>query len=438
MGSRELLQSLANDANDSDVKSKTFGRHLREQRESRGISLRKFAKELQISAAFLVDLEKDRRKPNPQLLQKIADQLDVPASTFDEFSPYLPKSVREWAEGEPVVTRALSLIAKYATPEDALGLLERGAIRLGQRRFAMAIYESELQAIGLESSSWDSETGGDLFGIWAEIPIVYLATRSGPNSVRDQAHFRLDVDYLIRLSVQLEQDWGLRYFGDWHSHHRLELQTPSGGDRARIQRLASKNAFQEMAEFIVTFSRSYNTDRSIRLHPYAYLQLPSEETTDIVPIVLTGISPVRDALAKAQVLPEQHLSSFSSFSLDRVVIPKEPLPRVPGNLGPVTRPITDRVIRRGIRELEVITPGPLEIHETSFGYVLVAPLAGADHIAFAIDGLWPHRILQIDRMNRTTGTTRELDVAIDAASMVNVTDLIRVFRTARESLSRVS
>ena len=79
-------------------------------------------------------------------------------------------------------------------------MLERAASPDPPHRFPMAIYESELQAIGQESASWDSETGGDLFGIWGEIPVVYLATKSGPNSVRDQAHFRLDVQYLIKLS----------------------------------------------------------------------------------------------------------------------------------------------------------------------------------------------------------------------------------------------
>ena len=428
-----MLQMFANDGNVPIMTARTFGQNLRERRESRRVSLREFARKLGISAPFLVDIEKDRRRPNLQLLQKIADELDVPASGFDEFLPGLPKSIRDWADGEPVIGEALKLITRFADPRDALSLLKRGMTPPAPRRFVMAIYESELQAIGLESSSWDSETGGDLFGIWGEIPIVYLATKSGPNSVRDQAHFRLDVEYLIKLSVQLEQDWGLRYFGDWHSHHRLGLQTPSSGDRGRIQRLASKNAFHEMAEFIVTFSSSYENNKAIHVHPYAYLHLPSEETTDVVPIILTGTSPVRDALTRAQALPEQHLVSFSSFSLDRIVVPKEPLPRVPGNTGPATQPITDRVLRRGIAALEATTSTRVEIHETSFGYVLVVPVTAAEHVAFAIHGSWPHRVLQIDRMDRSTGATEELDFACDTASIADLPELVRLFHTAKEA-----
>ena len=328
------------------MKTESLGSHLRELREQRGLSLRKFAKKLGVSAAHLVDLEKDRRSPSPELLQRVADELDVPMAAFDQFSLALPKTVRDWVDQNPVLGQALNLFTKIGNPQEALSMLERAASSRPPHRFPLAIYESELQAIGQDSASWNSETGGDLFGIWGEIPIVYFATKSGPNAVRDQARFRLDVDYLIKLSIQLEKDWGLRYFGDWHSHHRLGLQTPSAGDKARIQRLADKNAFHEMAEFIITFSPSYSADQGIHIHPYAYLHLPSDRTTDIVPIVLTGTSPVRDALMRKGLLPEQQLESHTSFPLDRIVVPREPLPRVPGHIGPVAQPITDRVIKR--------------------------------------------------------------------------------------------
>jgi len=151
------------------------------------------------------------------------------------------------------LNRVLNFLRKSPSPEEALDRLEKASPHPRQRKFPIAIYESELQAIGLESASWDTETGGDLFGIWGDIPIVYFASRAGPNAKRDHAHFRLDVDYLISLSGLLETDWGLRYFGDWHSHHRLGLQAPSSGDQKRIAGVAAKNTFEEMAEFIVTF-----------------------------------------------------------------------------------------------------------------------------------------------------------------------------------------
>ena len=413
------------------MNTESLGSHLRELREQRGLSLRKLAKKLGISAAHLVDLEKDRRSPSPELLQRAADELDVPMADFDQFSFALPKTVRDWADQNPVLGRALNLFTKLGNPHETLSMLERAASSGTPHRFPLAIYESELQAIGQDSASWNSETGGDLFGIWSEIPIVYLATKSGPNAVRDQTRFRLDVDYLIKLSIQLEKDWGLRYFGDWHSHHRLGLQTPSAGDKGRIQRLAAKNEFQEMAEFIITFSPSYSADQGIHIHPYAYLHLPSDRITDIVPIVLAGTSPVRDALMRQGLLSEQQFESHTSFPLERIIVPREPLPRVPGQIGPVAQPITDRVIKRGVAELEAATSNPVEIHDTAFGFVLVAQVTDNHHVAIAVDRTWPHAVLQVDWMNRSAGTSEELPIDIASSSVLNSSHLVEIYQNAK-------
>ena len=106
---------------------------------------------------------------------------------------------------------------------------------------------------------------------------------------------------------------------------------------------------------------------------------------------------------------------------------------MPGNTGPATQPITDRVLRHGIAELEATTSTRVEIHETSFGYVLVVPVTAAEHVAFAIHGSWPHRVLQIDWMDRNTGATEELDIACDTVSIADLPELVRLFHTAKEA-----
>src|SRR6266851_3650505 len=133
----------------------------------------------------------------------------------------------------------------------------------------LVTWESELRAIAEEAACWTVETGGDLFGQWESTPTIYLATRTGPHAVRDQAHFRLDVNYLRTLSAALAADWNLRYLGDWHSHHRLGLAEPSPGDRRRILRLAARNAFPAMAEIIVTFDEEMQEAPLVRAHPWA-------------------------------------------------------------------------------------------------------------------------------------------------------------------------
>ena len=411
--------------------AKSLGPHIRKLREQRGISLRNLAKRLDVSAAHLVDIEKERRSPSPKLLQRIADEMDQPVSVFESLSFTLPKAVRDWAHQNPVLGRALTLITKFSDPQEALSMLERAASPATPHRFPIAIYESELQAIGQESTSWDSETGGDLFGVWGDIPIVYFATKSGPNSVRDHAHFRLDVDYLIKLSIQLERDWGLRYFGDWHSHHRLGLKVPSSGDKSRIQRIGAKNEFHEMAEFIVTFSPPYDANTAVHVHPYAYLHLPADRITDVVPIVLSGVSPVRDALIQDQLLPEQQLAAHTAFPFARMAIPHGPLPHVPGHTGPVSQRITNRVIQRAVGELETATTSPVEVHDATFGYIVVAQVTDTHYVAIAIDGTWPHPVLQANWMDRASGTSEELSIDIVSASALHRSQLRRVFLDAK-------
>ena len=412
------------------MESKTLGKKIRQEREKKGDSLRKFAEKLEISAAFLVDIEKDRRLPTEELLQKIADLLDIPVSTFDEFSPGIPKPVKDWLEKHPRLSKVLDVLRKAPSQEEALAGLDKVSPR--QRTYPIAIYESELQAIGLESASWDTETGGDLFGVWGDIPIVYFASRAGPNAKRDHAHFRLDVDYLIKLSGLLEKDWGLRYFGDWHSHHRLGLESPSAGDRKRIVGVAGKNNFDEMAEFIVTFASTYDAERKIVINPYAYLNLPSDNLTDVALIVLKGTSPIRSALIAASSLREQQLDAFSSFPTEKVSIPVEPLGRMHGE-APSLLQISERLLSKTMSELTAISAGELELYREAFGFVIVAPVNDKQSVAFAIDKAWPHGLLQVDWIDRKSGSTEEIAIAVADVSLLKTEKLKSIYFDAKNS-----
>ena len=414
----------------------SLGQRIKQERQKKKISLREFARKLGISAAYLVDIEKNRRLPNEEVLQKMADLLDVPVSTFDEFSPEVPKPVKDWIDSNPILSRIVSLIRKSRSPEKTLDDLEKSLSPSTKTKPFISIYESELQAIALESSSLPVETGGDLFGIYGEIPIVYLATKAGPKAIRNHAHFRLDVDYLIKLSNELSNDWGLRYFGDWHSHHRLGLETPSSGDQARIERISVKNNFSEMAEFIVTFS-SYEKDRKIQIHPYVYTELPTRDFSEATLIVLKGLSPVREALIASGSLPEQHLTSFSSFSIERVVIPKEPLGRVPGTEGLPIEQISNKVIGKSVRHIEEVLSKKVELHKTAFGYIIVIPVEGGENIALAIDQKWPHMILQVNWMERMSGETGEIPTDTKSASLINLNQITNIFLQAADLRKKV-
>jgi len=420
------------------VPNTTLGKKIKQEREKNEISLRKFAEKLKISPAYLVDIEKNRRLPKGELLQKIADLLDIPVSDFDEFSPEIPKPVRDWLHDNPLVVKVLDFLRTTPAPEKALARLERSSVRQAPRKHPMAIYESELQMIGLESSSWEMETGGDLFGVWGDIPVVYLASRAGPQAKREHTHFRLDVDYLIKLSSILEKDWGLRYFGDWHSHHSLGLEKPSSGDKGRIARLAEKNNFDHMAEFITTFTSKQEIDKQIVLHPYVYLDLPSHTLTEAVLIVLKGVSPVRSALMAESSLPEQQLDSFSSFPTERIHIPDEPVGRVPGTEGSLTNQMSERLLARTVSKLASVSSGDLELHREPFGFVIVMPVNDREYVALALEKKWPHVLLQVDWINRESGSAEEIPIDTGDISALYPEQLKKIFSKVKKARAPAS
>lgn len=297
---------------------------------------------------------------------------------------------------------------------------------------SVAIYESELQAIGVESTSWDTETGGDLFGIWNEQPIVYLATNTGPNSVREAAHFKLDVDYLIKLSGELNEKWGLRYFGDWHSHHRLELEAPSSGDKNRLARIASKNNFDKMAEFIVTFSHDYQNTKDIHIHSYLYADFPDAVGTKISLTIIKGISPIREALLATSSLIEQNLGSFSQFPIQHVISSIETQTIIVNPTDCLSKHIGDKILANALAELEESTSKKIEFYQKPFGHILVIPVDGDTNVAFAIDKYWPYKVLQVDWIDRSCNKAEEIPLPIDTASLISIKGMKDIYSKIKE------
>ena len=411
----------------------SLGQTIKQKREKRGISLRRFAEQLDISPAYLVDIEKDRRLPSPKLLQLVADLLDIPVATFDDFCPDVPKPVKEWFSKYPLVERVFKLLKAIPEPQEAVAKLEKIASARPGSRYPVAIYESELQAMALESAAWKIETGGDLFGTWGDIPIVYLATKSGPQAKRESTHFRLDVDYLITLSATLEQDWGLRYFGDWHSHHKLCLHKPSLGDQRRITNLADKNNFDQMAEFITTFTSTRDAKDGITIHPFVYQDLPSPALTEAVLIVLKGVSPVRSALIATSSLPEQNLDEFSSFQMERITIPEETLGRVPGSEGFPIDQMKERFLAKIMSELSSVSTDRLELYREPFGFVIVVPVIASRSIALALGKEWPHMLLQANWIDREKGNTEEVQMEVGTVSALDLKELKKMISTAKKT-----
>ena len=105
------------------------------------------------------------------------------------------------------------------------------------RDFEVVIYEEDYK----ELCAWvlckpHIETGGDLFGLWADeySAVIQLALGPGKRCRRTSASFYQDVEYLQAVGSYLTQNEGVCHIGEWHSHHQLGLARPSGGDENTV------------------------------------------------------------------------------------------------------------------------------------------------------------------------------------------------------------
>lgn len=338
--------------------------------------------------------------------------------------------------GRNVIKRLASFLgrrkSKVSAPSAPVPRIESAPVKPFERQApskTLVVWESELRAIAAEAAAWTVETGGDLFGRWQGNPVVFLATKAGPNAQRDNAHFRLDVDYLRQLSEPLAADWALRYFGDWHSHHRLGLSAPSAGDRRRIRQLGKRNNFSGMGEIIVTTEGSRQAP-TVRIHPWLYDLGSEEEPSAMSVTVHAGCSPVREALSARGVFPEQSLKEWQSFPLNRVRIGDAAEPPALGENPAVDLATRDRALSHLTQALERESGYPVEQHSTAFGKILVAQLKEPHHLAFAIEQKWPMNVLEVHCLDRTRGDAKQIDTPT-GLTVPDINGIVQVYRAAK-------
>ena len=105
------------------------------------------------------------------------------------------------------------------------------------REFNVVIYEKDYK----ELCAWvlrkpHIETGGDLFGLWANkySAVIQLVLGPGKDCRRTSTSFYQDVNYLEKVGMHLTQKEGICHIGEWHSHHQLGLARPSRGDENTV------------------------------------------------------------------------------------------------------------------------------------------------------------------------------------------------------------
>jgi transcriptional regulator with XRE-family HTH domain len=419
-----------------------LGELIKAKRLARKWSLRQLGDEIGVTPAYVGDIEANRRLPSAELKQRIAAVLEIPPADLEAADNRLFPELREWIDERPQLITLLRSLR--ASPESDM-LIQRLARFLNRRspprtpRGLLVTWESELRAIAAEASAWSIETGGDLFGRWTDIPTILLATKAGPNAQRNNAHFRLDVEYLRQLSETLASDWALRYFGDWHSHHRLGLSSPSGGDQRRIHSIAGRNQFPGMAEIIVTLEDARN-EPIIRIHPWLY-DLSSENSGPF-PLrvkVLPGVSPIRQALAARRVFPEQDLFAWEKVSLQRIRIGADAAPPVLEPASDVDSTTREKTLSQLAEALQNESGHPVEQHTTGFGCIIVAKLEEPHYLAFALGTAWPMAALEVHRLNRETGSTEAVKTraGLIAPDIPGVLEIFRAEKASERGSSRV-
>lgn len=89
---------------------KTLGSEIQRLRLEAGITLRAFARQLDISAAHQSDIEHSRRMPSDDLLRSMAGALAHVGATYDDFKKLdsrLEKDLEAWIQKHPEARQML-------------------------------------------------------------------------------------------------------------------------------------------------------------------------------------------------------------------------------------------------------------------------------------------------------------------------------------------
>ena len=145
------------------------------------------------------------------------------------------------------------------------------------RQFKVFINEGEMEQIKQWTLKKDNiETGGDLFGLWIDkhTAVVQFVLGPGENCKRTSVSFYQDINYLESAGKYLTKNHGLCNIGQWHSHHRLSLTYPSGGDENIVWENMRKHGLSRYIVFIATIQNAtvetnvncflFETDRKFR------------------------------------------------------------------------------------------------------------------------------------------------------------------------------
>ena len=116
--------------------TKTLGERIRELRETLDLSLREFAAKLNLSAAFLSDVELGRRYPSDDVLEKMAKVLRTSLEDLKKHDTRAPlDDLKRLASSNPAYGLAFrTIVNKKIRPEDLLKWAEKKGKDSGEKK----------------------------------------------------------------------------------------------------------------------------------------------------------------------------------------------------------------------------------------------------------------------------------------------------------------
>jgi len=109
------------------IKMKSLGERIRELREEKDLSLRELAKRLEVSAAFVSDIELGRRYPSHRVFAKIASILETSVEELQKYDNRPPvEEIKRLASADPQYSVAFRQMIDIPAKELMEFLKKRG------------------------------------------------------------------------------------------------------------------------------------------------------------------------------------------------------------------------------------------------------------------------------------------------------------------------
>ena len=110
---------------------KTLGQRIRELRDGKDVSLREFAKKIDVTPAHLSDIELGRRFPSEALLKRIAASLKVSVAELEAYDSRPPvEEIKRLSESDPTYGFAFrKMIEAKVSPEEILKSIKQKSDR---------------------------------------------------------------------------------------------------------------------------------------------------------------------------------------------------------------------------------------------------------------------------------------------------------------------